>query len=105
LLEGFYSIQVDKAVIEKYFETIAGRLNLRMYGKPVIFSPGGEGKEDNQGYDAFAPLIDSGISVYIWSKRKFFSGIIYTCKSFDEAEAEKTTKDYFKIAEIVKFGF
>lgn len=72
LIEGFYTIEVEQKTIEEYFQRITEQLHLRMYGKPIIFSPGGEGKEENQGYDAFVPLIDSGISVYIWSGQKFF---------------------------------
>src|SRR3989338_10830731 len=92
LIEGFYKIAVDNKVIENYFKEITKKLKLRMYGKPIIFSPGGIGKEENQVYDAFVPLIDSGIAVYIWSKAKFFSIVIYTCKSFDEKEAIAKTK-------------
>lgn len=100
LIEGFYKIDVDKSIIETYFKYITEALNLRMYGEPIIFSPGGEGKEENQGYDAFVPLIDSGISVYVWSNSKFLSLIIYTCKSFDENKALKVTKDFWKIDEL-----
>ena len=100
LIEGFYSIKASKKVIEGYFLEITKALNLRMYGKPIIFSPGGEGKEENQGYDAFVPLIDSGISLYVWSNAKFISLIIYTCKSFDEKEAVKVTKEFCKIKTI-----
>ena len=64
-------------------------------GEPIIFSPEGMGKEGNQGFDAFVPLIDSGISLYIWSERKFLSVIIYTCKEFDKDIALSGTKEYF----------
>lgn len=100
LIEGFYNIDVNTNIIKNYFNKITKELNLRMYGKPIIFSPGSIGKKENQGYDAFVPLIDSGISVYIWSKNKFLSIIIYTCKSFDERIAIKTTKDFFNINDI-----
>lgn len=105
LIEGFYKIDADKNTIENYFKKITEKLNLRMYGKPIIFSPGGEGKEENQGYDAFVPLIDSGISVYIWCNSKFLSLIIYTCKSFDENKAIKVTKEFWKIEEIESQSF
>jgi len=72
LIEGFFNIDVSKETIENYFTNITKELNLRMYGEPIIFSPGGDGKEENQGFDAFVPLIDSGISLYIWSNKKFF---------------------------------
>ncbi|MFH1431974.1 MAG: S-adenosylmethionine decarboxylase [archaeon] len=100
LIEGFYKADVDKPFIESYFRRITESLNLRMYGKPIIFSPGGEGKDVNQGYDAFAPLIDSGISLYVWSNARFLSLIIYTCKSFDENKAVEVTKEFFRIDTI-----
>ena len=100
LIEGFFSIDVDQKAIEHFFKQILLGLELKAYGKPIIFSPGGEGKEANQGYDAFIPLIDSGISLYIWSEPKFVSIIIYTCKSFDQAKALEITQSFFDISEI-----
>ena len=105
LIEGFYKIKVDKKVIRDYFDTIAKALKLSMYGKPIIFSPGGAGKEENQGYDAFVPLIDSGISVYVWGKQKFFSAILYTCKSFDQNKAVQVTRNFFQISEVESMSF
>src|SRR3989344_9655402 len=96
MIEGFYEIDVDKKVIADYFAKVSAHLGLKTYGEPVIFSPGGEGKEENQGYDAFIPLIDSGISLYIWSNAKFFSLIMYTCKKLDEERAILFTKRFFK---------
>lgn len=105
LIEGFYNLNVDKSIIERYFQRITEALNLRMYGKPIIFSPKGEGKEVNRGYDAFVPLIDSGVSLYIWSNAKFLSLILYTCKNFDEKKAIEVTKEFFKINKIESFSF
>jgi len=105
LIEGFYTVGVDRESIEKYFQTITHALKLRTYGKPIIFSPDGIGKKINQGYYAFVPLIDSGISVYIWGNEKFFSGIIYTCKGFDEKKAIAVTKKFFKMSKIVSQSF
>lgn len=105
LIEGFYDIEANKSVIEDYFKGITDYLSLRMYGEPIIFSPGGEGKEENQGYDAFVPLIDSGISVYVWSNAKFLSLIIYTCKDFDEQKAIEFTKKFWNISEVESLSF
>ena len=105
LIEGYYQISVDEPVIEKYFTEICGYLHLKMYGKPIIFSPGGEGKKENQGYDAFVPLIDSGISVYVWTNKKFVSIILYTCKGFTSKEAVKFTKNFFKVNELISEEF
>lgn len=105
LIEGFYERDVDKRVIEKYFRGITEYLWLRMYGEPIIFSPWGEGKEENQGYDAFVPLIDSGISLYVWSNKQFLSLIIYTCKDFDEQKAIEFTHDFRQLREVESFPF
>lgn len=105
LIEGFYKKHVDEQAIKDYFKTITDSLELRMYGEPIIFSPGGEGKEENQGYDAFVPLIDSGISLYVWTSAKFFSLIIYTCKHFDETKALETTKEFFESDEMETMSF
>lgn len=105
LLEGFFSKEVSREIIRDYLYGIAGHLGLRTYGEPSIFSPGGMGKEENQGFDAFIPLIDSGISLYIWSKDKFLSIILYTCKAFNEQEAIAFTKIYFQVDKLVHLSF
>ncbi|MBE9052200.1 hypothetical protein IQ243_17565 [Nostocales cyanobacterium LEGE 11386] len=102
LIEGFYTIDLDKEVLEKYLINVAAHLNLRTYGEPIIFVPAsGMGKEENSGYDAFVPLIDSGISAYIWSNAKFFSIVIYTCKGFDQQGAIEFTREYFAVSDEV----
>ena len=106
LIEGYYRIgKVDEAKIGEFFKDITSRLSLRVYGEPIIFSPGGEGREDNQGYDAFIPLIDSGICLYVWTAKKFISAIIYTCKDFDEDAAVKAFTGFFDIVEKDVKGF
>lgn len=105
LIEGFYKILVDEQVIKEYFIEITKVLQLKMYGEPIIFSPGSLGKVENQGYDAFVPLIDSGISIYIWSSDKFLSAVVYTCKGFDETTAIDVTKRFFTIDEIESQSF
>jgi len=107
LIEAYYPVEITKESIEKYFADIIKHLCLRSYGKPAIFSPSeGMGSEGNEGFDAFIPLIDSGISIYVWSPAKFLSILIYTCKQFDEQKAIDFTKRYFKIdgdIEILSF--
>ena len=105
LLEGVYDLLVDEVVIEQYFLDIAEVLGLRVYGEPIIHSPSGEGKEENQGYDAFVPLIDSGISLYVWSSSKFFSIIIYTCKAFDKEKSKEFTQEFFGAETIETMSF
>src|SRR5262245_17214576 len=100
LIEGYYTVPVDEDVIREFFVEITKRLNLRTYDVPVIFAPGGEGRHDNEGYDAFVPLIDSGISLYVWTGPKFLSTVAFTCKAFDVDAAVGATRDFFGMTEI-----
>ena len=103
IIEGHYSIEIKREIIKRYLVEIAENLNLRIYGDPIIFSPStGMGKEENAGFDAFVPLIDSGISAYIWSKAKFFSIVIYTCKGFDEKNEILDDQRVKEIQEILE---
>jgi S-adenosylmethionine decarboxylase len=95
LIEGYYTAAVDSSVVENYLRGIAAHLLLRTYRRPVVHAPGGAGKADNEGFDAFIPLIDSGISLYVWSKQKFFATVLFTCKSFDVESALRFTQDHF----------
>ena len=100
LIEGFYSGDMDEARVVRYLFSVAEELELKVYGHLIIYLPAGKGSEQNQGFDAFIPLIDSGICVYIWSQRKFFSTLIYSCKSFEADKACQFTRAYFGSAEI-----
>ena len=97
LLEGYYSGEMTAARVTGYLLGIAAHLDLRTYAEPIVFSPAaGMGREENAGFDGFVPLIDSGISVYVWSKAKFFSALLYTCKGFDEDKAVAFTREFFE---------
>ncbi len=99
LIEGYTTIEVTRESLSAYLTGVAAHLGLRAYGAPAIFSPGGEGSAANQGFDAFLPLVDSGISAYYWSARRFVSVLVYSCKRFDEEAAIAYTKRHFGIAE------
>ena len=96
LIEGYYTVDIDGQRVRDLLLKLAEHLNLRVYGEPIVQSPGGLGQQHNAGYDAFVPLIDSGISAYIWSQSRFFSIIVYSCKPFDDAAAVTFVGDFFK---------
>jgi S-adenosylmethionine decarboxylase len=105
LIEGYYTVAVDEDVIREFFAHLTDRLSLRTYDAPVIFAPGGEGRDANEGYDAFVPLIDSGISLYVWTGPRFLSTVAFTCKTFDADAAVDTTREFFAMTEIAHTGF
>ncbi len=92
LVEGRFACALDADVVRQLLVDLAGALGLRIYGDPIVHSPDsliadGGGQAENAGYDAFVPLVDSGITAYFWTGPKFFSVVIYTCAAFDEARA------------------
>lgn len=95
LVEGYYSIAMDQAKVQSYLLGVASHPGLRTYGDPIVHAPGGAGKEENEGFDAFVPLIDSGISLYVWSSANFFAVLLFTCKTFDTEDAVDFTRDFF----------
>src|SRR5262245_66201944 len=99
LIEGYYTVPIDRDVIRDFFAHITKQLELRTYDVPVIFAPRGDGRTDNEGYDAFVPLIDSGISLYVWTGPRFLSAVAFTCKAFDVDPAVAATRDFFGMAE------
>ena len=105
LIEGYFTAEVGERQVEEYLHGVAAHLSLRTYGRGVIFSPDGEGKDENQGFDAFLPLIDSGISLYVWTAARFVAVVLFTCKAFDESAAVAYTADCFGLSEYESRSF
>ena len=107
LLEAYYDIAVSRETVSRFLLELAAALELRTYGEPVVFAPAsGMGRDENAGYDGFVPLIDSGISIYVWSRARFVSIVIYTCKGFDEDRAHAFSREFFNIqGELVGQSF
>ena len=100
LIEGYFQADVSEEMVGEYFAHITGGLGLRTYGPPIIHRTSGAGKDINEGFDGFVPLIDSGIYIGVWVNPKFLSTIIYTCGEFDENKAVKIVKDFFEMSEL-----
>ena len=107
LVEGFFSGEMTEDRVRTYLLQLAESLDLRTYGDPVVFQPtSGMGKEENSGFDAFVPLIDSGISGYFWTGPRFFSILLYTCKGFEADKAIASTREMLGAqGEIVSHSF
>jgi S-adenosylmethionine decarboxylase len=100
LIEATYNKELEKNDIKEFLLSLADKLKLRIYGDPIIHSPSGTGKVENQGFDAFVPLIDSGISLYVWTNEHFLSVVLYTCKQFSVKDAIEFTKSFFDTLEL-----
>ncbi len=111
LVEAYFTCELDAAAVGDFLVALASALGLRTYGEPIVHSTeaaiaAGEGKPENAGFDAFVPLIDSGIAAYFWTGPKFFSIVIYTCAAFDEDRAVAFTREALAVdGETVHAGF
>jgi hypothetical protein len=105
LIEGCYAAVVDRDAVQRYLVELAAYLELQSYGEPVIHAPGGIGKAENAGFDAFLPLIDSGLSLYVWSARRFFAVVLFTCKHFDVERALAFTRRFFAATDLEHQSF
>ncbi len=84
---------------------LAATLELQTYGEPIVHYTSGVGKAENQGYDAFLPLIDSGIALYVWESTQFVSFVLYTCKAFSSEKAIQWVETTLNTTEIESHAF
>lgn len=105
LVEGYYEAEVDEQSIRRFLEDLAATLGLRTYGEATVFAPGGQGRDSNEGFDAFIPLIDSGISLYVWTSQRFIALVLFTCKSFDSDRAVEFARDSFEMTAVEHAAF
>ena len=99
LVEGYFKVEVTENTLTGYFARITSELGLRTYGEPIIHRTNGAGKDVNEGFDGFVPLIDSGIYISVWLNPKFLSTIIYTCGEFDEEKAVSLVEEIFELSD------
>lgn len=97
LVEGYFRVEVTEDRLRDYFSRITSGLELRTYGEPIIHRTSGAGKDINEGFDGFVPLVDSGIYIGVWVNPKFLSTIIYTCGEFDEEKAVSLVEEIFRL--------
>ena len=105
LIEALYTVGVDEAFVDRFLHGLAEHLDLRTYADATIVAPGGQGRDENEGFDAFLPLIDSGISLYVWTNARFLACVLFTCKQFDALSAVTFVQDSFKTTDITSLEF
>ena len=105
LIEATFTVATDETHVDDFLHGLAAHLDLRTYAQSTIVAPGGLGKADNEGYDAFLPLIDSGISLYVWTRRRFLACVLFTCKAFDDELAIAYVRDTWATDDITSLAF
>ena len=99
LIEGIYDRAISADTVRDFFALLLEKLGMTAAGEPIINESDGLGQPENQGIEAFIPLIESGIALYTWDSSSFLSLIIYTCKAYDDAEALAITREFFALSQ------
>ena len=105
LIEALYTGAVDEPFVDRFLHGLAEHLDLRTYADATIVAPSGQGREENEGFDAFLPLIDSGISLYVWTASRFLACVLFTCKQFDADRAVTFVQETFRTTDITSLEF
>lgn len=100
LIEGLYEIDVQVDTVHEFFAALLTGLGVNAAGEAIVNSSLGQGKPENQGIEAFMPLIESGVALYTWQSSRFISLIIYTCKAFDDERALAIVADFFQLSQV-----
>jgi S-adenosylmethionine/arginine decarboxylase-like enzyme len=100
LMEGIYEIDVQVETVHQFFAALLSGLGANAAGDAIVNSSLGQGKPENQGIEAFIPLIESGVALYTWQSSRFISLIIYTCKAFDADRALSIVEDFFHLSKV-----
>ncbi len=101
LIEGYYNLKVNEDTIEDYFDELIEALKLQKQGLNTLFSP----QKKNQGSLAYRSLVDSGITLSIWSAESFLSVTILAHRSFDEKKAIAVTEKFFQMKDHIAKDF
>jgi len=100
LIEGKYEIEVRIETIHQFFAALLSGIGAHAAGDAIVNSSLGQGKPENQGIEAFIPLIESGVALYTWQSSRFISLIIYTCKAFDQEKALAIVENFFHLSQM-----
>ncbi len=104
VIEAKYDRVVTREVVNDFLLLLARELKMTLHPDvpvPIITSATGKSLPIHDGYEGAIFWVESGAQIYIWSRVKFLTVDIYTCKSFDPLLAVQLTKDFFNTTEIV----
>jgi len=100
-IEGFYNVEVNKDLIEEFFNELAETLSMTPITKPLIFSPDIKGHPIHRGLAGYMGWVESGVSLYTWQTFNFFTIDIYTCKDFNPEDALKVVRKFLNPSSMV----
>ncbi len=86
----------DRNLVLKVLNELPNKLGMTKLGEPMIhrYTPETENSKDPGGWSGVVMINESHISIHTFTKRKFLTADVYTCKG--EIDSEYIL-DYFKV--------
>ena len=103
IIEGHFKANLTSDDIKKYLTTLSEITNMTVFTGPYCWPPDERSHPEIQLVDlnGFIAWKESGCHVYAFSKTKFFTADIYTCKPFDNKKAIDFTKQFIESEDLV----
>ncbi|MGQ9545379.1 MAG: S-adenosylmethionine decarboxylase, partial [Candidatus Bathycorpusculaceae bacterium] len=82
LIEGIYRVCLDEVFLEHFLKGLSEAVGMKLIAGPYIFSPD-KFSELHHGLGGFVAWAESGVAFYSWSRYRFFTLDVYSCKPLD----------------------
>lgn len=100
VIEGKYTAELSQNKIKQFLKELSKKLSMEIIYGPVVKDIAGGINPKHKGFECVLVWAESGASVYVWEKFKFFTIDIYTCKSFKPNIAVSHAKKFFAAKQI-----
>ena len=100
VVEGKYGAELSESKIKTFLVALSRELKMKIIYGPVIKDIAGSVNPKHSGFECILIWAESGASLYVWDKFKFFTLDIYTCKKFSAKKAVSFAKQFFSAKEI-----
>src|SRR3989338_8346656 len=87
IIEGFYTRELNPYMLRKYMKDFSKELGMRIIYGPIAKNLAGKVNPIHKGFECIMIWVESGASIYIWEKDKFFTVDVYSCKKFSAETA------------------
>lgn len=82
VVEGYYGVNLAAGFLERFLKGLGEAVGMKLIAGPYIFSPD-KFSELHHGLGGFVAWAESGVLFYSWSRHRFFTLDVYSCKPFD----------------------
>lgn len=100
LVEGYYGVYLDEGFLGHFLEGLGKAVGMKLIAGPYIFSPD-KFSELHHGLGGFVAWAESGAVFYSWSRHKFFTLDVYSCKPFDVDQVLAYVKNKLQYEQLV----